>query len=160
MTFSRSLPKTRSTGLTRQRTSRSIERLRGLRSACFSSSETFVTALTGFCSPHYFKTCKISAVAIIKMVCCHQSLIMTLFIMHSRLSMRGQACRMRSWALCRERSWGIHLSLWIPLLCQFREQKLELTPRMKRTSTWSSILRRANGYVPRHYNLLRYLIHR
>lgn len=34
-----------------------------------SSSNTFVTVLKSRGSPHYFKTCKISAVAIIKMVC-------------------------------------------------------------------------------------------
>ena len=53
----------------RRQTSRSIERLLGLRSACLSSSNTFFAVLTSWGSPHYFKICKISAVAIIKMVC-------------------------------------------------------------------------------------------
>lgn len=69
MIFSRSRPKMRSIGLMKQQTSRSTERLLGHRSACFSPPSTFVTILKNRDSPHYFKTCKISAVAIIKMVC-------------------------------------------------------------------------------------------
>ena len=53
----------------RRRTSRSIERPLGHRSTCLYPSDTFVTAVTNQYSPHYFKACKISAVAIIKMVC-------------------------------------------------------------------------------------------
>ena len=59
----------KSIGLMRRQTSRSTERLLGHRSACFSPSGTLIMVLKTRDSPHYFKTCKISAVAIIKMVC-------------------------------------------------------------------------------------------
>ena len=66
--FSRSHPRTKYIDLMRWQTSRLTERHLGHRSAGFSPPQTLSTVLMSKSSPHYFKTCKISAVAIIKMV--------------------------------------------------------------------------------------------
>ncbi len=76
---------------------------------------THPIALTGryaeessvYASPRYFQVCKISAVALIKMVCSLFSLRHSwshLTPSSTRPSMHAQVYHTRSWALCKEKS--------------------------------------------------------